>query len=276
MRSPSLDLDTQDLAQLYERVSAERQYKAGQRLIQDLEVTEGEAVLDLGCGTGLLAEYIAEIVGPRGLVVGVDPLAFRIEIAKRRTRSNLNFRTGNAYDLSEFSPDTFDVVCMNAVFHWLPEKQEPLRQIIRVLKPGGRLGISTGSKDSPNPLHSIKERVLSHPPYNQYPAALDTVVHRVSVQDLASLLTEAGFEMKMMETRPSVRHELTAEAAIRFSEASSFGNFLGHLPADLRARAREDIRQELEQPGVLASVSRNRSRIVAIAVKPCSAALPSL
>jgi arsenite methyltransferase len=128
MKSASLELDTEELAQLYERVSADRQYKAGQRLVSDLQVSEGETVLDLGCGTGLLAEYIASIVGPGGAVTGIDPLPLRIEIARQRTRSNLNFRVGNAYDLSEFAADTFDAVCMNAVFHWLPEKLEPLRQ----------------------------------------------------------------------------------------------------------------------------------------------------
>lgn len=268
MSAASLELDTEDLAQDYERVSAGRQYAAGRQLIQDLEVTQGETVLDLGCGTGLLAEYVAAIVGHQGSVVGIDPLAFRIEIAKRRKRSNLKFRTGNAYDLTDFSPDKFDVVCMNAVFHWLAEKREPLRQILRVLKKNGRLGISTGSKENPNPLHSIKERVLSRAPYNQYPAALETVVHRVSVQELTSLLTQTGFELKMIETRPIAQHQPTAEAAIRFSEASSFGNFLGHLPAHLRAPAREEIKRELEQPGVLASISKGRFRIVAIAIKP--------
>jgi arsenite methyltransferase len=268
VKSVSLELDTEELAQLYERVSANRQYKAGQRLVGDLQVGEGETVLDLGCGTGLLAEYIAGVVGPSGTVTGIDPLPLRIEIAQRRNRFNLNFRIGNAYDLSEFAPDTFDAVCMNAVFHWLPEKLEPLRQSIRVLKKGGRLGISTGAKGSPNPLHSIKERVLSRAPYNQYPSASETVVHRVSVEELTSLLAQAGFEVKTMETRSVAPHELSAEAAIRFSEASSFGNFLGHLPAELRAAARADLKRELELPGAIATLARERSRLVAIAVKP--------
>jgi arsenite methyltransferase len=270
MKSVSLDLDTEDLAQLYERLSAERQYKAGQRLVEDLDLSEGESVLDLGCGTGLLAEYIAGIVGARGSVVGVDPLPFRIEIAKRKSRANLSFRVGNAYDLSDFAPDTFDAVCMNAVFHWFAEKTEPLRQTIRVLKKGGRVGISTGAKEGPNPLHSIKDRVLSRPPYNQYASALEPVVHRVTDRELKRLLREAGFEIKQIETRPNVRPELTAEAAIRFAEASSFGNFLGHLPANVRAQARDDILQELELPGVLAGISKARTRLVAVAVKPFS------
>jgi arsenite methyltransferase len=268
MKSASLELDTKDLAQHYEQVSAERQYKAGQRLVQDLELKAGESVLDIGCGTGLLAEYIATLVGSGGRVVGIDPLGLRIEIAQRRTRANLTFRTGNTYDLSEFQPASFDVVCMNAVFHWLPEKREPLRQIIRILKQGGRLGISTGSKDNPNPVHSIRERVLSRAPYNRYPAAAEPVAHRVSAEELASLLTEAGFAIKSVETRPIARPELTPEAAIRFSEASSFGNLLGHLPAELRASAREDIRRELERTNLLASSPRHRHHLVAVAIKP--------
>ena len=268
MRSISLDLDTKDLAQLYEQVSAERQYKAGQRLIQDLAVTAGETVIDIGCGTGALAEYVASIVGPAGMVIGVDPLPLRIEIAQRRNHPNLSFRIGNASDLTEFPPQTFDVVSMNAVFHWLPDKREPLRQIVRVLKDGGRLGISTGSRDNPNPLHSLRERVLSRAPYNRYPAAAEPVAHRVSAEELASLLTEPGFVVRSIETRPNVRPEMTAEAAIRFSEASSFGNFLGHLPAELRAQAREEIRRELESTDILTTSYRNRHHLVALATKP--------
>jgi arsenite methyltransferase len=267
MKSASLNLDTKDLAQLYEQVSAERQFKAGQRLIADLAVAAGELVLDIGCGTGLLADYIATIVGPGGRVVGIDPLALRIEIAQRRTRANLIFCTGNAYDLSEFAPASFDVVAMNAVFHWLADKREPLRQIARILKPGGRLGISTGAKNNPNPLHLIREQVLSRAPYDRFPTAAEPVAHRVSPDEMAALLREAGFTVGSIETRPIARPELSAEATIRFSEASSFGNFLGHLPDELRGPAREEIRRELEQSGTLTNSMRERHHLVAIAVK---------
>jgi SAM-dependent methyltransferase len=157
---------------------------------------------------------------------------------------------------------------MNAVFHWLADKREALRQIVRVLKRGGRLGISTGAKGNPNPLHSVRARVLARPPYNQYPTPSEAVIYRVSTPELETLLTEAGFHLERLESRPTPRPQLTPEAAIQFSEASSFGNFLGNLPQELRGQAREDIKRELEATGELASTGAERFQIVAIAIKP--------
>jgi arsenite methyltransferase len=99
MTAVSLILDTPDLARHYEEASSDRQFKAGKALVAKLALLPGETVLDVGTGTGLLAEYVAEIVGPRGSVVGIDPLALRIDIAKNKTRPNLSFRVGDAGDL---------------------------------------------------------------------------------------------------------------------------------------------------------------------------------
>jgi len=83
----SLSLDNEQLAELYERVSRERQFKSGQQLIKEFDLRDGERVLDIGAG--LRAEHVADIVGPTGLVIGIDPLPHRIEIAQRRARPNL-------------------------------------------------------------------------------------------------------------------------------------------------------------------------------------------
>jgi SAM-dependent methyltransferase len=123
MPAISFDSDTEHLAREYERVSAERQFQVGKRLLEQLRIRAGENVLDIGAGTGLLAEYVAGLVGPDGSVIGIDPLPLRIDIASRRNCPNLAFRVGNANDLSEFSENHFDAAYVNAVFHWLPEKR---------------------------------------------------------------------------------------------------------------------------------------------------------
>jgi arsenite methyltransferase len=99
----SLALDSPDLAQHYENASVDRQFKAGKQLIERLQIEPGERVLDVGAGTGLLAEHVAGIVGNAGSVTGIDPLPLRIEIAKRKALANLSFAVGDAYELNGFT-----------------------------------------------------------------------------------------------------------------------------------------------------------------------------
>jgi len=94
MSALSLALDTPDLARNYEQVSTDRQFKAGKVLIEKLALRSGERVLDVGSGTGLLSEYVADCVGATGSVLAIDPLPLRIEIARRKARPNLTFNLG--------------------------------------------------------------------------------------------------------------------------------------------------------------------------------------
>ena len=80
---------------------------------------------------------IAERVGPTGKVVGVDPLAERIALARARA-PGIRFEVGQAEDLGVFTDESFDVVCLSAVFHWVEDKPKALAEIRRVLCPGGR------------------------------------------------------------------------------------------------------------------------------------------
>jgi arsenite methyltransferase len=268
MSTVSLTLDTQELAQHYEHISAAHQFKGGQMLIEELAIAPGEKVLDVGSGTGLLAEYVAGLVGPTGSVVGIDPLPLRIALAQQKERENLSFKVGTAYDLREFPGASFDVVYLNAVLHWLPDKLGPLREISHVLKKGGRLGISTGSKEHLNQLQEIKALVLSREPYSRYTEASEGMAHRVSAGELKSLLEQSGFTVRKIEVRPHVRYHPTPEAAVEFAEASSFGNFLGHLPAELRTAACAEIMRELEQYRTPEGIRRDGARIIAVALKP--------
>lgn len=265
--APSLTLDDQELAHDYDRVSATRQFQSGKRLVEALAIGVGERVLDVGCGTGLLAEHIADLVEGSGYVLGIDPLPLRIAIAKPKARANLAFQVGDAYDLAGLPDGSFDVIVLNAVFHWLPQKTGPLLAFARLLRPGGRIGISTGLKGFRTPFHEIASSVLAEPAFARYPRPRESLTYRVDAEELRALFETTGFAPTLLEVRDSEQHHPSPEALIRFSETSSFGNFLGHLPPDLKLRARATIRQRLLAiTGENGIVQRNK-RVVAVAVR---------
>jgi ubiquinone/menaquinone biosynthesis C-methylase UbiE len=266
--APKFDLDSAQLARAYERESATRQFESGKRLVADLAVAPGARVLDVGCGTGRLAEHIADIVGPLGSVLGIDPLPERIAIARERARDNLDFTVGDARELAGLSDASVDVVVLNAVFHWLPEKAGPLASFFRVLRPGGRLGLTTRPPGLRTVLQEVRLQVLGEPPFARHVRPRDGVLFRVDADQMQALLVDAGFSDIRIELRPAEQAFADAESVIRFSEASSFGNFLGYLPAELRASAREEIRRRLQERAGDQPIVRRDPRLLAFARKP--------
>ena len=105
-------------------------------------VRPGEAVLDVGCGAGFDAFVAALVVGPTGRVVGVDLSPEMLAVAERVRAaaglSTVEFRQADVEALP-FPAGTFDVALSNGVLNLIPNKPAALREVFRVLKPGGRL-----------------------------------------------------------------------------------------------------------------------------------------
>jgi len=108
-------------------------------------LNEGEAILDIGCGSGVDAIFAAMMTGPSGKVVGIDVTPKMLRRAKENLSltdlKNIIFEEAAADNLP-FADRDFDVVISNGAFNLVPDKSKALAEVFRVLKPGGRLMIA--------------------------------------------------------------------------------------------------------------------------------------
>jgi ubiquinone/menaquinone biosynthesis C-methylase UbiE len=247
MTTTSLTHDTPRLAEAYDRLS-NSQLESGQRLVERLGVTAGDRVLDVGCGTGRLARWIAERVGARGKVVGLDPLPERIAIA-RANAAGISFEVGKAEELGAFADASFDAVCLSAVFHWVEDKPRALREIRRVLRPGGRMGVTTLPRElmAAGTVAQVFGPIFGRSPYAERADLSAIALSRgPTVTELMTLVVESGLELAELHVVERRRTHPTGEAVVDFLEASSFGNFLRVVPEELRAPLRADLVAALE------------------------------
>lgn len=103
-------------------------------------VREGDRVLDVACGTGALALAAAELVGASGSVVGLDSNPEMLAVARRKS-APVEWVEAAAEALP-FADDSFDAVVSQFGFMFFDDKPQALREMVRVLKPGGRLAVA--------------------------------------------------------------------------------------------------------------------------------------
>lgn len=120
---------------------------AGQ-VLDAAQVSKGDHLLDVGCGTGVVARQAPVRVGHDGRVVGVDPNEGMLAVAQKTPR--VEWRTGVAEDLP-FEDDSFDVVVSQFAMMFFDDRQKAVREMERVLRPGGRVAIATWASLSDTP-----------------------------------------------------------------------------------------------------------------------------
>jgi SAM-dependent methyltransferase len=109
------------------------------------ELREGETVLDLGSGGGIDVLLSAKRVGPSGIAYGVDMTDEMLALARRNAAdagvANVRFLKGEIESIP-LATDSVDVVISNCVVNLSTDKPRVLREVFRVLRPGGRVGIT--------------------------------------------------------------------------------------------------------------------------------------
>lgn len=181
-----------------------------ERLVQVGDLA-GRVVLDVGCGTGLIAAELAERHG--STVVGVDPSPEMLEVARGRSGARARFEPGRAEELA-FADETFERAVMVSVVHHV-DRPQAFAQVRRVLEPGGRFVISNADPDGFSEMWVMR----------WFPELIPRELARFPRADeLAHELGAAGFEAVQIEGA-SVERRLTRDQAlakIRGKHLSSF------------------------------------------------------
>ncbi|NOT84594.1 MAG: class I SAM-dependent methyltransferase [Methylococcaceae bacterium] len=130
----------------------------GRNTINRLDLKPGLRVLDVCCGSGASALPAAEQVGSTGQVIGIDLaenlLNLSISKASNQGLGNVEFQLGDMLD-TDFADNSFDaVVCVFGIF-FVPDMPAAVRELWRVLRPGGKLAITTWGQDFFEPVNAV-------------------------------------------------------------------------------------------------------------------------
>lgn len=147
----------------------------------------GEVVVDLGCGGGLDVLLAAQRVGPTGKAIGIDVTPEMIELARKNSAKSTSPENTEFYlapiDDMPLADSTADCVISNCVINLAPDKSAVFREVLRILKPGGRLAVSDIALKRPLPDGLA----------NDIAAYVGCIAGAISMDDYRRLLREAGF-----------------------------------------------------------------------------------
>ncbi|HZI28365.1 MAG TPA: methyltransferase domain-containing protein [Gemmatimonadaceae bacterium] len=124
------------------------------RVVDAAEIRPGQHVLDVCCGTGVLARAAATRTGRNGAVTGLD-LSPRMLAIAARLSPTLQWREGSA-DSLPFPDESFDAVVSQFGLMFVPDRVLALREMMRVLKPGGRVAVAVWTSLSDTPAYEAE------------------------------------------------------------------------------------------------------------------------
>ncbi|HEX2171006.1 MAG TPA: methyltransferase domain-containing protein, partial [Dehalococcoidia bacterium] len=171
-------------------------------LVTETSISPGDDLLDVGCGTGIVARTVRERAGPAAKIVGADLDPGVLDVA-RRVAPDLAWHVASA-DALPFADGSFQIVLCQMALQYFPDRPAALREMRRVLRSGGRVGVGVCGpiERAPGFLAVSRgiERLLGPEAAQLGPFALS------DRETLGSLLRVAGFDrVEVRVARPTLR-----------------------------------------------------------------------
>ena len=214
--------------------------------LQKMPLRPGEHVLDVACGTGIVTRLAAARIGSAGSITGLDLNAGMLEVAANNAPDAVvacKWQQGDAEDMP-FEDASFDVVLCQQGLQFVPDKQAAAREMKRVLKPNGRVGLCVWRTIDFSPTHSAVSGALSRHLDQTIIAKARAPFSYGDGAEIERLLIDAGFEVVSLETAVLQRKMLPPEQSIPGLIASTPA---GPAFAELDQRVQTDVVAEVAE-----------------------------
>ena len=211
-------------------------------LLGAARLADGQRVVDVACGTGIATRLAAERIGVGGWATGVDVAPDMIDVARSVPvpgDATVDWRVAEATDIP--LPDgEADVVLCQMGLMFMPDRAAAVAEMARLLKPGGRLAVSTPGRIQP-PFELMEQALVDHisPDLGGFVRAV------FSMHDpdaLAALLRDAGLhDVDAGETIVTLDLPGPAEFLWQYISLTPMGAFVGPAPDDAKAALERQV-----------------------------------
>ena len=190
----------------------------------------GDRVLDIACGTGFVASRVNPVTGTECKVVGVDVNEAMLNVAKKNTL--IEWHLGSAIDLP-FKDDSFDVVLCQQGLQYFPDRPAAMREMARVLAPGGRVSLCVWGALDRQVFHAAVVDGIGTFLGPEAKKGFEMAFSLNTVDELRRLASDAGLsDIKIRFEHRTMRHPSASEMTLGFMQSTPVAGQFGTLPEE--------------------------------------------